>query len=204
MQVACSPTCVVGENISWQRTQVGAFHRSLNSIWVRPFHWTGVFILPKGLSHLLFDSILQMSFIIMSRPCHENQPDCWTCSTSYWPSIQPLVSQWSRPWLILTLRLVVYCCCSWLPLGWRLMQTRYQLYLLWVIPIISAWSWNIPTISQCQGNIGPGRNEYLALKVINDICFEFDKQNILFMDVMVRPTMIHQTNLLQKVPSDLR
>ena len=144
MQVACSPTCVVGENISWQRTQVGAFHRSLNSIcafelflitWhilIRPFHWTGVFILPKGLSHLLFDSILQMSLIIMSHPCHENQLGCWTCSTSYWPSIQPLVSQWSRPWLILTLRLVVYCCCSWLPLGWRLMQNALS-----IVPTLS-------------------------------------------------------------------
>ena len=32
-QVACTPTCVVGENISWQRTQVGALiYISLKSI----------------------------------------------------------------------------------------------------------------------------------------------------------------------------
>ena len=96
---------------------------------VRPFRWTGVFIFPKRLRHLLFDSILQMSFIIMHHPCHEDQSGCWTFSTSYWPSIQPLVSQWSRLWLILTLRLVEYCCCSWLLLARRLgrCKTHYHL-----------------------------------------------------------------------------
>ena len=123
-QVACSPTCVVGENISWQRTQVGAFHTSLESICafklllIHNTFWYALFVEEKSLfcrkdrSTCCLTQILQMSLIIMNHPCHEDQPGCWTCSTSCWPSIQPLVSQWSRPWLILTLRLVVYCCCS--------------------------------------------------------------------------------------------